>query len=73
MHAMAVAGIDAFEPDAVVHDLGRLEYEWGDMLELVLGAGATSLVDGQWTTSPTALAIGPGCEEAVRTLILGGE
>jgi hypothetical protein len=65
MYALAKAGIAAFEPWGVVHDLSELSYEWGDMLDMVLGVGPDH------RSSPVAVVVGPGCEEAVRTLLLG--
>ena len=65
MHAMATAAVAAFGPWGVIHDLSGLRYEWGDMLEMVFGVGP------EVEPSPVAVVVGPGCEEAVRTLCLG--
>lgn len=65
MHAMAKAAVAAFEPFGVVHDFSELRYEWGDMLEMVFGVGPES------EPSPVAIVVGPGCEEAIRTLCHG--
>jgi hypothetical protein len=67
MYAMAMAGVAAFEPSAVIHDLTELQYEWGDMLELVFNVPA-ELVD-----MPFAIVTGSNCDEAVRTLLFGGD
>ena len=64
MRAMATAAIDAFRPWGVVHDLSELSYEWGDMLEQVF-------IGPVFEPSPTGIVVGPECEEAVRTLLLG--
>lgn len=77
MHAMAVAGVDAFEPWAVIHDLSELSYEWGDMLEFVFAVGppvAMPMGNNSATVPETeriAIIVGPKCEEGVRTLLLG--
>ena len=63
MYAMATAGVAAFEPDAVIHDLSELRYGWGDMLELVFN------VRGPHADSPMAIVTRPHCEEAVRSLL----
>jgi hypothetical protein len=65
MCAMAKAGVSAFEPWGVIHDLSELSYEWGDMLDIVFGVGP------EFAPSPVAVVVGPRCEEAVRTLLLG--
>ena len=65
MHAMAKAAVAAFEPSGVIHDFSELRYEWGDMLEMVFGVGP------EVEPSPVAIVVGPGCEEAIRTLCHG--
>jgi len=65
MHAMAKAAVAAFEPWGVIHDLSELRYEWGDLLEMVFGVGP------EFEPAPVALVVGPGCEEAIRTLCHG--
>jgi hypothetical protein len=65
MHAMAKAAVAAFEPWGVIHDFSGLNYVWGDMLEMVFGVGPDV------EPSPVAIVVGPGCEEAVRTLCHG--
>jgi len=66
MMAMAKAGIVAFDGIwGVVHDLTDLKYSWGDRLENVIGVGPTI------RDNPTAVVVGPYCEDAVRTLLLG--
>jgi hypothetical protein len=65
MHAMAKAAVAAFEPWGVIHDFSELRYEWGDMLEMVFGVGPAV------EPSPVAIVVGPGCEEAIRTLCHG--
>jgi len=62
MHAMAKAAVAAFEPFGVIHDFSELRYKWGDMLEMVFGVGPEA------EPSPVAIVVGPGCEEAIRTL-----
>jgi hypothetical protein len=64
MRAMAKAGITAFEPWGVIHDLSELSYEWGDMLDRVF-------IGPDFEPSPRAIVVGPKCEDAVRTLLLG--
>jgi len=65
MHAMVKAAVAAFEPFGVIHDLSELKYEWGDLLEMVFSVGPET------EPSPVAVVVGPGCEEAVRTLCHG--
>lgn len=65
MCAMAKAGVAAFHPYAVIHDLSQLTYEWGDLLEMVFGVAA------DYVGARAVVVVGPGCEEAVRTLLLG--
>jgi len=66
MLAMAEAGIAAFDPLALILDLRDLEYEWGDDLDLLFGAGSS-----RDSTFPVATVVGTSCAEAVRTLCLG--
>jgi hypothetical protein len=83
MAAMAQAGMDVFQPWGVIHDLSELEYEWGDALAEVLAAkpqavSATSaliawIFDLPEAAARPAVVVGPGCEEAVRTLMLGAD
>jgi hypothetical protein len=65
IYAMAKAGVGAFEPWGVIHDLSELSYEWGDMLEMVFDVGP------DYENSPRAIVVGSVCAEAVRTLLLG--
>jgi len=80
MTAMAKAGVSAFEPWGVIHDLSELTYEWGDMLEMVFigpddDAAGGELLETVFDHPPAAgqpaIVVGPKCEEAVRTLLLG--
>lgn len=64
MRALARAAIDAFRPWGVVHDLSELSYEWGDMLESVF-------IGPDFEPFPTAIIVGPKCEQSLRTLLLG--
>lgn len=68
MSAMGKAAIEAWEPNAVIFDLQELDYEWGDRLEYVFGIGVDKYADEPF---PVAVIVGLGCEEAVRTLLLG--
>ncbi|MCU0492987.1 MAG: hypothetical protein MUD01_15460 [Chloroflexaceae bacterium] len=65
MYAMASAGVAAFAPWGLIHDCSELRYDWGDRLDSVFGAGLDDLEGG------LALVVGPACEEAIRTLLLG--
>ncbi len=67
MFAMAKAAVAAFDPSGVIHDFSEFRYEWGDELEKVFFVGT------EMERSPIALVVGPGCEEAIRTLCLGIE
>jgi hypothetical protein len=81
MSAMARAGLVAFAPAGVIHDLSQLTYEWGDRLEMLFSIGldaptkGTELVEYLFGKQPKAeqpaVVIGASCEEAVRTLLLG--
>jgi hypothetical protein len=82
MKAMAKAGVAAFEPWGVIHDLSELTYEWGDRLDSAFigpegnGEGGELLGAIFATSNPPlagqpAVVVGPQCEEAVRTLLLG--
>jgi hypothetical protein len=84
MYAMAKAGVAAFRPWGVIHDLSELVYEWGDRLDMCFGVGpCDSLGESELlvldlfgegrssrATQP-GIVVGPGCAEAVRTLLLG--
>jgi hypothetical protein len=65
MRAMAMAGTETYRCWGVIHDLRELHYEWGDMLESVFISPHTDEL------GPVAVVVGPMCEEAVRTLLLG--
>ena len=81
MYAMAKAGVAVFEPWGVVHDLSELSYEWGEMLDIVFGVCPENelppALQGIFGSSlenrraPVAVVVSPGCEEAIRTLLLG--
>ena len=64
MLAMATLAIETFRPWGVVHDLTDLSYQWGDMLEEVF-------IGPRYEPQPTAIVVGPKCEKALRTLLLG--
>ena len=64
MNAMGKAAMEAWDPGAVIIDLQDLHYEWGDMLEYAFNISTDD-------TLPLAVIVGLGCEEAVRTLLLG--
>lgn len=68
MFAMGNAALHAYSPSGVIIDMSELHYEWGDMLEMVFGIGSDQYVDSEF---PMATVVGPGCREAVRTLIHG--
>jgi hypothetical protein len=68
MYAMGKAALAAWEPSGVILDWSNLDYQWGDMLEMVLDIGEHQYIDAMF---PTAVIVGPKCEEAVRTLLLG--
>jgi hypothetical protein len=64
MVAMGNAGVEAFEPDAIIIDLSSLAYEWGDMMDSVFGIGSDRKV-------PTAIIVGEQCRPAIGTLCFG--
>ncbi|PQO35112.1 ankyrin repeat domain-containing protein [Blastopirellula marina] len=65
MTVIGNAGIEAIRPDGVILDMSQLHYEWGDMLDSVLGIGDRS--DSQ----SSAVVVGPDCREAIGTLCGG--
>lgn len=67
MKAMGRAALEAWEPDAVILEWSELKYEWGDMLALALDID----IGRCEPALPMAVVVGPPCEEAVRTLLLG--
>jgi hypothetical protein len=82
MKAMAKAGVAAFESWGVIHDLSELTYEWGDRLDSAFIGPEDNAEEGKLlgaifaTSNPPlagqpAVVVGPQCEEAVRTLLLG--
>jgi hypothetical protein len=66
MYAMGKAALAAWYCAGVILDWSELDYQWGDLLEKVLDIGAHQYVDAPF---PTAVVVGPQCEEAVRTLL----
>lgn len=68
MYAKGKLGFNLFEPEGIILDFQELEYQWGDMIELVFDIGVNEYEDEQL---PIALVIGNGCEEGIGTLIYG--
>ena len=68
MYAKGCFGLAAIEPLGVLIDLSELEYEWGDMLDLVFDIGRTQYINEPF---PTALIVGEKCSNAIGTLIHG--
>ncbi|WP_276918974.1 hypothetical protein [Aneurinibacillus aneurinilyticus] len=68
MRTMGEAALIAWEPSGAILDMSQLTYKWGDKLEIVFDTGARYFYDEPF---PTAVVVGPNCEEAVRTLLLG--
>lgn len=64
MLAMGNAGVQAFEPEAIITDLSALSYEWGDMMDSVFGIGGD-------LKATTAIVVGKQCREAIGTLCFG--
>ena len=82
MKAMAKAGVAAFKPWGVIHDLSELTYKWGDRLEMAFIGPEDNAKEGEFLEAifgpsdpalagQPAVVVGPQCEEAVRTLVLG--
>lgn len=63
MTAMGKAAIEAFDPDALILDMTRLSYEWGDLIEQVFDVGENR--------APVALIVGENCRIAIGTLCFG--
>lgn len=68
MYAKGEYGLNCYEPMGVILDMSELEYEWGDMIDLVFSVGSNQYVDAKF---PTALVIGEKCQEAIGTLVHG--
>ncbi len=64
MYAMGMAGVHRFDPSAVLLDMTKLEYHWGDQLERVFDVGI-------YSHNHTAVAVGPKCIKAIGTLLEG--
>jgi len=67
MYASAVAGVAGANVINLILDFRKLDYVWGDMLELVYDSARRAGSDN----SDFAVVVGDGCREAVRTLELG--
>ncbi|MBY8825120.1 hypothetical protein [Sphingomonas colocasiae] len=67
MYAAALAGAAGADAINLILDFRKLDYVWGDMLELVYDAAHQTGSD----RSHFAVVVGDGCREAVRTLELG--
>ncbi|MED4954354.1 hypothetical protein ABEO75_08870 [Paenibacillus macerans] len=70
MRAIGKACLAAWEPAALIFDFSALTYAWGDRLMQVFDIGADIYLDDPF---PMALIVGEGCEEGIRTLLLGTE
>lgn len=70
MYAKGEYGLNCYEPMAAILDLSEIEYEWGDMMDLVFNIGSNQYIDAEF---PIALVIGEKCSEAIGTLIHGIE
>lgn len=64
MFAMGNAGVEAFDPAAIVLDMSDLVYQWGDMLECVFDVGGQRRL-------PSSIVVGPQCRVAIGTLCFG--
>ncbi len=64
MFVMGNAGVQAYNPDAIILDMSDLHYEWGDMLDCVFDVGDEK-------PCPSAIVVGDGCREAIGTLCFG--
>lgn len=70
MYAKAEYGLNIYEPNAVILDFSELEYQWGDMLELVFNVGSHQYIHKAF---PKALVLGEKCRAAIATLIHGND
>ncbi|MNI49415.1 hypothetical protein D3C73_1040250 [compost metagenome] len=68
MLAMGRAALAAWSPSGVILDWSELDYQWGDLLEMVLDVGVDQYLNAPF---PRAVIVGDKCEEAFKTLILG--
>lgn len=70
MYAKGEFGINSYEPSGIIIDLQKIEYEWGNTMDLVLTIG---LKQNEDSSSPIAFVIGDKCKEALGTLVHGIE
>ncbi|MEJ1130145.1 hypothetical protein V9L20_21375 [Variovorax sp. CCNWLW225] len=66
MDAMVRAACDVIRPDGVILDFSAMSYQWGDLLGKVLR------VPERWEVlkePPFAIVDGPGCRDALRSLL----
>ncbi|MEP1027871.1 MAG: hypothetical protein ABJG68_16780 [Crocinitomicaceae bacterium] len=68
MYAKGEFGLNCYEPSAVILDFSQIEYEWGDLIEMVFSIGSNQYIDAEF---PIALVIGKECSEAIGTLVHG--
>src|SRR5688500_10764632 len=66
MSAMQIAAREHWKPAGTVLDLSDLQYDWGDMMDLVRGPGG-----GRWRDHPHAVVVGPKTRDAMATLMFG--
>jgi hypothetical protein len=64
MVAVGNAGVEAFNPDALIIDLADLSYEWGDEMDCVFNIGESRKI-------PVGLVVGEKCRHAIGTLCFG--
>ena len=70
MYATGEFGLHCYSPLGIVLDFSELEYEWGDMIEMVFDIGSNHFVGKEY---PLALVVSDRCKEAIGTLFFGLE
>lgn len=70
MYAKGEFGLNVYDPLGVVLNLTELEYEWGDMIDMVFNIGDNHYRELDF---PLALVVGDKCKEALGTLFHGVE
>jgi len=63
---MVKAGLQGFEPSALVLDLEKLKYEWGDMMTSVFCAGQGQYINAEF---PTAVVVSNLNREGLTSLV----
>ena len=66
MTAIVSAALAAWEPIALIIDLRKMKYEWGDEIDKALCAGDNIFIDGSF---PTAIVVSELNREGLTSLL----